>query len=144
MPLLASWKLAMQAERKAPYTIDSYVRGVQYYLQWCSGAEPLERTTLQRWVTHLLDQGAEPATASIRQQAVRRFGAWLADPEVAEIDADPDDSGPDTTTNEVCGAFNLGVPPGDIPGRLGQNDGRENYWTAQRQSAWPIIEGDCG
>ncbi|MGC2346157.1 MAG: tyrosine-type recombinase/integrase, partial [Mycobacterium sp.] len=89
MPLLASWKLAMQAERKAPYTIDSYVRGVQYYLQWCSGAEPLERTTLQRWVTHLLDQGAEPATARIRQQAVRRFAAWLADPEVAEIDADP-------------------------------------------------------
>ena len=27
MPLLDSWKLAMQAERKAPHTIDSYVRG---------------------------------------------------------------------------------------------------------------------
>ena len=59
----------------------------------------------------------------------------------APAHADPDD--PDTT-DEVCGAFNLGVPPADIPGRLGQNDGRENYWTAQRQSAWPIIEGDCG
>ena len=56
----------------------------------------------------------------------------------------PAHADPDTTTNEVCGAFNLGVPPGDIPGRLGANDGRENYWTAQRQSAWPIIEGDCG
>ena len=89
MPLLASWKLAIQAERKAPYTIDSYIRGVQYYLQWCDGAEPLERATLQRWVTHLLDQGAEAATARIRQQAFRRFAAWLADPEVAEIDADP-------------------------------------------------------
>jgi len=55
--------------------------------------------------------------------------------------ADPDD--PDTTTNEVCGAFDLGIPPGEIPGRLGANDGRENYWTAQRQSAWPIIEGQC-
>lgn len=33
--------------------------------------------------------GAEPATARIRQQAVRRFAAWLADPEVGEIDADP-------------------------------------------------------
>ena len=43
-----------------------------------------------------------------------------------------------------CAAFNLGVPGADIPGRLGANDGRENYWTAQRQSAWPIIEGDCG
>jgi integrase len=101
MPLLASWKLAMQAERKAPYTIDSYVRGVRYYLDWCEEKDavntgddrifldPLDRTTLQRWVTHLLDAGAEPATARIRQQAVRRFAAWLADPEQAEIDTDP-------------------------------------------------------
>ncbi len=59
----------------------------------------------------------------------------------APAHADPDDP---STTDEVCGAFNLGVPSGDIPGRLGQNDGRENYWTAQRQSAWPIIEGECG
>jgi hypothetical protein len=57
--------------------------------------------------------------------------------------ADPDDDS-DNTTNEICGAFDMGVPPADIPGRLGANDGRENYWTAQRQSAWPIIEGDCG
>jgi site-specific recombinase XerD len=85
--LLDSWKLAMQADRKAPYTIDSYVRGVRYYLHWCGEAAPLERTTLQRWVTALLGQGAEPATARIRQQAVRRFASWLASE--GEIDADP-------------------------------------------------------
>jgi integrase len=87
--LLDSWKLAMQAERKAPYTIDSYVRGVKYYLAWCGNAPPLDRQTLQRWVTHILASGAEPATARIRQQAVRRFAAWLADPEQGEIEADP-------------------------------------------------------
>ena len=77
--LLDSWKLHMQAERKAPYTIDSYVRGVQYYLAWCGVADPLDKHTLQRWVTHILDSGAEPATARIRQQAVRRFAWWLAE-----------------------------------------------------------------
>ena len=89
LALLDSWKLAMEAERKAPYTIDSYVRGVRYYLAWCGEAEPLDMTTLQRWVKHILATGAEPATARIRQQAVRRFAAWLADPEQAEIDTDP-------------------------------------------------------
>lgn len=50
----------------------------------------------------------------------------------------------DPDTDEVCGAFNLGVPQAEIPGRLGANDGRENYWQAQRDTNWPIIEGDCG
>jgi integrase len=89
LALLASWKLAMEAERKAPYTVDSYVRGVRYYLAWCGDRPPLDLPTLQRWVTHILASGAEPATARIRQQAVRRFAAWLADPEQGELDADP-------------------------------------------------------
>jgi hypothetical protein len=60
--------------------------------------------------------------------------------------ADPDGDGPDTpsTTDEICGAFNMGVPPGDIPGRLGQNDGRWNYWRAQQRTSQTIIGGDCG
>ncbi|ORA73994.1 hypothetical protein BST25_10995 [Mycobacterium heidelbergense] len=41
---------------------------------------------MQRWTTHLLSVGAEPATARIRQQAVRRFAAWLADEKVIERD----------------------------------------------------------
>ena len=56
----------------------------------------------------------------------------------APAQADP------STTDEVCGAFNLGVPQSEIPGRLGANDGRENYWRAQRETNWPIIEGECG
>ena len=78
----------------------------------------------------------------IRFAAALALAVLLGAPAHADPD-DPDASSPDTTT-EVCGAFNLGVPPGEIPGRLGANDGRENYWTAQRQSAWPILQGDCG
>lgn len=80
----------MQADRKAIYTIDSYLRGARYYLSWCKSEpdqRPLTRLTLQRWIAHLLDSGAEPATARIRQQAVRRFAAWLADE--GAIDQDP-------------------------------------------------------
>jgi hypothetical protein len=54
-----------------------------------------------------------------------------------------DDDGP-SVTDEICGAYNLGVPPGDIPGRLGANDGRENYWRAQQQTRDAILGGDCG
>jgi site-specific recombinase XerD len=90
--LLGSWKVAMQAQRMSRHTIDSYIRGVKYYLAWCDGqvgVEPLQLRTLQAWVNHLLDEGAEAATARIRQQAVRRFASWLTDPEQAEIPADP-------------------------------------------------------
>ena len=40
--------------------------------------------------------------------------------------ANPDDDSSDgpSITDEICGAFDLGLPPGEIPGRLGQNDGR--------------------
>jgi hypothetical protein len=56
--------------------------------------------------------------------------------------ADPDDD--QTTTDQICGAFDMGVPPGDIPGRLGANDGRWNYWRAQQRTSQTIIEGGCG
>jgi site-specific recombinase XerD len=86
--LLASWQLAMSAERKSPATIDSYVRSVKYYLRFCAHAhEPLDRKTLQLWLTHLLHTGLEANTARIRQQAVRRFASWLAEQD--EIPADP-------------------------------------------------------
>ena len=68
--------------------------------------------------------------------------AALATALAAPAYADPDDD--DTTTNEICGAFNLGVAPGDIPGRLGANDGRWNYWRAQQKTRDTIVEGGCG
>jgi site-specific recombinase XerD len=88
--LLPSWKLSLQAERKSPATIDSYQRGGRLYREWCekNGHTPaLDRTLLTTWVAELLDNGAEATTARARQQAVRRFSAWLA--AEGEIDADP-------------------------------------------------------
>ncbi|ORA70740.1 hypothetical protein BST25_18300 [Mycobacterium heidelbergense] len=80
----------MQADRKAHHTIDSYLRGARYYLTWRAAkpdAHPFTRAARQRWIAHLLDSGAQPATARIRHQAVRRFAAWLADKQ--RIDHDP-------------------------------------------------------
>jgi hypothetical protein len=79
----------------------------------------------------------------IKLAAALALAVLLGAPAHADPD-DPDTSSPDTTTNEVCGAYNLGVPQAEVPGRLGANDGRENYWKAQRDTNWPIIEGDCG
>jgi site-specific recombinase XerD len=90
--LLPSWKLAMQAERKSPATIDSYLRGVRMFTEWCdaNGHTPaLDKVLLSTWVAELLANGAEAATARTRQQAVRRFSAWLADPDQGELDTDP-------------------------------------------------------
>jgi hypothetical protein len=63
---------------------------------------------------------------------------------IARADGDDGDDDSPSTEQEICGAFNLGVPPGDIPGRLGQNDGRWNYWRAQQRTRDTIIDGGCG
>lgn len=87
--LVDSGRLALAADRKSPQTIKSYTDGTAAYLAWCSAEErpPLDRASLRRWVTSLLDAGRTPATARSRQLAVRRFTSWLADE--GEIDADP-------------------------------------------------------
>ena len=82
----------MQAEHKSAATIDSYLRGVRLYVEWCEGnghTPALDRELLATWIAKLMANGAEPATARTRQQAVRRFSAWLASPEQGELDADP-------------------------------------------------------
>jgi hypothetical protein len=75
--------------------------------------------------------------------------AWLTTIAVALVllaapaHADPDGDGP-SVTDEICGAFDMGVPPSDIPGMLHRNDGRWNYWRAQQRTSQTIIGGDCG
>lgn len=88
--LLPSWRLQMLADRKSPRTIESYLSGMRLYIGWCeaNGHTPaLDRHLLTAWVAELLAGGAQPATARIRQAAVRRFSAWLAGE--GDIDADP-------------------------------------------------------
>jgi site-specific recombinase XerD len=88
--LLTSWKLALRAERKSPATVKSYAEGVIAFLRWCesTGALPqLTKANVQAFVADLLDDGAQPKTASARLLAVRRFSAWLATE--GELDTDP-------------------------------------------------------
>jgi integrase/recombinase XerD len=87
--LLDSWELHLRSERKAKGTVATYLGGVQAFLAWCAAEDrpaTLDRRTVSAFVTALLDDGKEAATATSRQLALRRFSAWLLDEE--EIDRD--------------------------------------------------------
>jgi site-specific recombinase XerD len=88
--LLPSWELHLRAERKSPATLRVYVGGARHFLGWCEriGTQAqLDRATVTAYIADLLDRGAEGNSAKIRQQALRRFAAWLV--EEGELDADP-------------------------------------------------------
>lgn len=61
----------------APWPV--YADGAIRYLRWCADRDhlPMSRAALNSWIAGLLDAGASPGTARIRQLAVRRFAAWL-------------------------------------------------------------------
>jgi site-specific recombinase XerD len=87
--LLASWELALRAERKSPQTVKAYGDGVRRFITWAEGHDrcpDLDRPTVAAFVADLLDAGAEASTARSRQLAVRRFSRWLE--EEGEIDQD--------------------------------------------------------
>jgi hypothetical protein len=73
--------------------------------------------------------------------AVALAAGWLTLAPVAH--ADPDNNGP-STQDEICGAYNLGVPPDQIAQDLHRNNHRINEWQAQKDTNWPILQGDCG
>jgi integrase/recombinase XerD len=80
--LLPSWELALRAERKSPQTVKVYGDGVRRFLAWCEQSErvpTLDRAIVAAFIAHLLDHGAEAATARSRQLALRRFSAWLVE-----------------------------------------------------------------
>src|ERR1700736_1953483 len=88
--LLPSWRLALQAERKSPGTIKAYTDGVTAFLRWCEATgtpAELNKPTVQAFVAHLLEKGAEATTARSRQLGVRRFSTWLA--AEGELEDDP-------------------------------------------------------
>ncbi|MEZ0382178.1 tyrosine-type recombinase/integrase [Mycobacterium sp. pW045] len=88
--LLDSWRLTLRAERKSPSTIAAYREGVLAFLRWAEAADTapeITRTNVQAFTADLLADGAAPATARSRHQAVRRFVAWLVDE--GELESDP-------------------------------------------------------
>jgi hypothetical protein len=76
---LADWQTALRAENKSPGTVAGYTDGATRYPRWCAAHDhlPMSRASLNQWVADMLDAGAAPGTAHIRQQAVRRFASWL-------------------------------------------------------------------
>lgn len=87
--MLDSWLLHLRAERKSKQTLKTYGDGVRRYLAWCdrNGAPAvLDRTTVNAFVSDLLDAGAEASTARSRQLALKRLSAWCA--EEGEVDVD--------------------------------------------------------
>ena len=86
---LADWQTALRAENKSPGTIAIYADGATRYLRWCADGDhlPMSRAALNSWIAGLLDAGAAPGTARIRQLAVRRFASWLT--AGGEIHTDP-------------------------------------------------------
>jgi site-specific recombinase XerD len=86
---LADWQIALRAENKSPGTVAVYADGATRYLRWCAEGDhrPMSRAALNLWIAGLLDAGAAPGTARIRQLAVRRFASWLT--AGGEIHTDP-------------------------------------------------------
>ena len=86
---IIDWTTALRAENKAPGTIALYADGATRYLTWCTERDhlPMSRAALNSWIAGLLDAGAAPGTARIRQLAVRRFASWLT--AGGEIHTDP-------------------------------------------------------
>ncbi|WP_432051851.1 tyrosine-type recombinase/integrase [Streptomyces xiamenensis] len=86
---LESWLIHLRGSRKSPQTIKVYGDGVKQFLSWCAATDTvprLDRQTVRSFIAELLESGREPATAQIRQAALRRLSAWLLDE--GEIDDD--------------------------------------------------------
>ena len=77
--LLPSWELHLRAERRSPATLKVYGDGVRRFLRYCEAEQVparLDRPTVNAFIAHLLDTGAQAATARSRQLALKRFAAW--------------------------------------------------------------------
>ena len=85
---LESWTIHLQAERKSPATIRSYLEGVRQFLDWCPTGQrvgQLDRRTVNAFVAAKFAEGAEPNTVRARQMALKRYSAWLADPDGGDV-----------------------------------------------------------
>lgn len=89
---LPSWKLAMDGNR-SPGTIRTYLYAVTVYIEWCEAHElppVLDKDTVRAWIADMLGTGTAPATARIRQQALKSYAKWLH--AEGEIDSNPIES----------------------------------------------------
>ena len=88
--LAESWLRRLKAQRLSPRTIAAYQAGAEQFIRWHrkqgDGPVLLDKATASGFLADLLDDGARPATARLRQTALRRFSAWLCEEGEAERD----------------------------------------------------------
>jgi integrase/recombinase XerD len=80
--LLQSWILLLKAENKANSAVYNYGNHVNRYILWCGerGEIPrIDRALVNQWLAQQLADDIEPATVKMRQLAMRRRSAWMAD-----------------------------------------------------------------
>jgi integrase/recombinase XerD len=88
--LVPHWQRAMKSEHKSTKTITTYTAGVDAFLRWCERTDTaavITKPNAQGWIADLLDNGAQPTTATTWLGGLKRFAAWLADED--EIPTNP-------------------------------------------------------
>ena len=82
--LVASWRVSLVAQNKAPGTVGLYTHIADKFSAWAEGREPTLKMA-QEWIAHLLQSGMSPTTARMRVVALRAWGRWLtAEGEIPE------------------------------------------------------------
>lgn len=69
--LLESWEISLHAEHKSDNTVKVYTDSARAFLAWCAAQgvpAVLDRRTVAAFTAHLLEHGAEPATANVRHR----------------------------------------------------------------------------
>jgi integrase/recombinase XerD len=77
--LLASWVIALKAQRKSAATLRTYESGVRLFLRFLADeglAPELTKGNVMALLASMADR--EPATATARLVAIKRFASWLA------------------------------------------------------------------
>jgi site-specific recombinase XerD len=79
--LHASFGLSLRAENKSPRTVEVYTETLTRFTNWLPRAkrqdvEKVTREDIRRWLLSMEEEGASPATRSLRYRALAQFWKW--------------------------------------------------------------------
>jgi site-specific recombinase XerD len=78
-----SWRLAMQAERKSPRTVEGYLDTMWMFDRWLDdqhhghAVSGIDADIIRGWLSWLHEQGRTPSTVQTRYKGLRVFFGWL-------------------------------------------------------------------